>query len=135
MLADIKEQMEEQQSPVRLQSEASGLRLRKCHSRIVRAEVTQRPTPGLSHCPPRHPCTNAIGGQTHNVGNAGDGPIMNLRRPRLTSLLREDDSDNEADSPRFRTRVQHDQTWRKIEKFPNIRNHDKADLGGEATVS
>ena len=54
-----------------------------------------------------------------------DGHITNLRRSRPTSLLLEDNSDNEADSLRFQTVVQHNQTRRKIEEFPDIRTLDE----------
>ena len=51
----------------------------------------------------------------------GDGPITNMRRLKPTSLLHEDDSDCEADSPRYQTGVQLRKTRRKIEKSLNIR--------------
>ena len=45
-----------------------------------------------------------------------DWPITNLRWFRPTSLLHEDYSDNEVDSPHFQGGVQHDQT-RMVEEF------------------
>ena len=53
-----------------------------------------------------------------------DGPITNLRRSIPMSLLREDNSNNEVDSPHYQTRVQCGQIQRKIEEFPDIRTLD-----------
>ena len=54
-----------------------------------------------------------------------DGPITNLRRPKLTPFLREDSSDNEADLPHYQTRVQCDQIRIKIKEFPDIKTLDE----------
>ena len=44
-----------------------------------------------------------------------------MRRLKPTSLLHEDDSDSEADSPRYQTGVQLKETRRKIEESLDIR--------------
>ena len=50
-----------------------------------------------------------------------NSPNPNLRLSRQTLVLREDDSDNDVNSPRCQMGVQRGQTWKKIEEFSNIR--------------
>ena len=64
---------------------------------------------------------------------------MHVDGPITKSLLCEDGSNNEDDSPCFQTGVQHDQTQRKIEEFSDIITLDelvqRQDPEGEAVIS
>jgi len=53
-----------------------------------------------------------------------DGPVT-LWQPRPTSLLYENNFDNEADSPHYQTGIQRGQTRRIIEELPDIRTLDE----------
>jgi len=108
-----------------LRQKTDGSRPRERRLQTGDAEAIQRPTLDSSH---RLQSTQV---QTQSEDEPGkqetqvNGPITNLRQPRPTFLLHEDDPDNEADSPRFQTGVQHNQTRRKNEKFYDIKALDE----------
>lgn len=124
MLAGMKEQMKEQQARSDSNRQQATL---ECENIVREQEALKQLNDQLQTQVAALQSTQAqmqSEDEPERQGMQVDGPITNLRWLRPTSPLHEGGFDNEADSPRFRMEVQHDQTRRKI-KFTDIRTLDE----------